>query len=101
MICKDASLPVDALVAAACNWVIIPSDLDKLLSVKNKNLSSKPFKEIKIIFKKKLERIRIHACLAVGKVVSQSDIHRVLVVLDALDEISNEILLICRRKKSV
>ena len=49
------------------------------------------------VFTKKLERIRLHTCLAVDKVNGRKSVHTVIEMLDDFEETSDQILQLCQK----
>ena len=57
------------------------------------------YSEMKAIFIKKMERVRTHCCLAVDKSPSKESKHKVLQVMDMLEDVSDAIVAYCSRRK--
>ena len=60
---------------------------------------SKSFAEYLVIFEKKMERVRIHACLAIDRATSREHVHEAMEALDELDIISNDVMFILKNSK--
>lgn len=85
------SKPIETLIA-----ITNTSNTTSLLqSAKHQRWRS--LDQYQMVFTKKLERIRLHTCLAVDKVIRQKSVHTVIEILDDFEETSDQILHLCRK----
>ena len=87
------SKPIETLIAITNTT----SDTTTLLQSSKQQQRWSSLEHYQGVFTKKLERIRLHTCLAVDKVNGRKSVHAVIEMLDDFEETSDQIVHLCRK----